>query len=68
MALTRAHELQQQGDLEGSQVWRQLADEIEHGGTSAGPLSSYGAVPSTRKDIFQITPRAAVSRPAPDRS
>jgi hypothetical protein len=34
MALTRAHELQQRGDLEGSQVWRQLADEIEHGGTS----------------------------------
>jgi hypothetical protein len=34
MALTRAHELQQRGDLEGAQVWRELADEIERGGIS----------------------------------
>jgi hypothetical protein len=37
MALARADELQHQGDVEGSHVWRQLADEIERGGISAEP-------------------------------
>jgi hypothetical protein len=47
VALTRAHELQQKGDLDGASVWRDLADEIERGQapeqpTSARPKRSIG--------------------------
>jgi len=33
VALTRAQELQQEGDMTGASVWRELADEIERGQT-----------------------------------
>jgi hypothetical protein len=61
MALTRAHELQQRGDLEGSQVWRQLADEIERGGTPAGNRSfmtsaTTSATPRSDARISRIFP------------